>query len=218
MSAFSNSHQPSPLYPRRSEDYNDRMEQRERDKKSRQILSQQFLPDTTEELPLFNAPIRVAQSDDRIQRQLGMFEIAMPLLDKYIGVQGPSQMRSANPSAHPPYPHMSSAAGYNSSNREGYANSRSHHAIGSNSNHSGAATQPATLTAPLTGPSFLKPKEAPPPPLNGMSRYSSSQQQHNRPMMHDVSQCLSLELILFFHANSVTKYNYINTIVPPKAD
>lgn len=190
--------QPSPLLPR-PEDYNDRMEQRERDKKSRQIISQQgLLQDAPAEMPLFNAPIRSAQSDERIQRQLGKFDLAMPLLDKYIGVQGPSPMR-------PIFPGQMNAAGpggggYGSSNREGYSNSRGHMMMGSNSssnynnnNNHGASSSSAVPSAVQSSGSsgFLKPKEA--PPQNGIRPYGSSSQQssshpgHNRPMMHDVS-------------------------------
>lgn len=176
------------------------MEQRERDKKSRQILSQQYLcQDTVEEQqPLFNAPIRVAQSDDRIQRQLGPFETAMPLLDKYIGVQGPSQMRSSSNSMPPAsYPH---SGGYGSSNREGYSSSSS----SSRSHMSGAvsSSQQAQSGSQSSSSAFLKPKDAPPP--NGMSRYGSSQQQqqhsgHNRQMMHEVSLILMSRLSLSNH-------------------
>lgn len=163
------------------------MEQRERDKKSRQFHVQET---QEEQQPLFNAPIKVAQSDDRIQKQLGRFEMAMPLLEKYIGVQGPSTMRLS--SAPQPYPHM--GAGFNSSNREGYAssssisgNSRSH--MMPNNHNSGGSSSASAV------PAFLKPKEAPPPP-NGISRYGPTQQQlssssqhpgHNRPPLHDVS-------------------------------
>lgn len=176
--------------PCRSEDYNDRMEQRERDKKSRQILSQQYLsPETTEEMPLFNAPYKVDNCDDKIQRSLGSFEMAMPFMDKCIGVQGPSQLRSSQP-PYPPPPHMNSS-GYNSSNREGYSN-RSHMPSSNNLVSSATMSSSSSSSAAASAasvPGFLKPKEA--APLNGMSRYNSSSSQHgsghnNRPM-HDVS-------------------------------
>lgn len=175
------------------------MEQRERDKKSRQILSQQFLcPDTTEELPLFNAPIRVAQSDDRIQAQLGTFEIAMPLMDKYIGVQGPSQMRASSGQPSSAYAHMSVGGvgvGFNSSNREGYSNSRGHmmvnHAVGGGSASQSQSQSSSASLSSAAPQGFLKPKEAPPP--NGMSRYNSHGPGHARPMAHDVSVRLAEE-------------------------
>lgn len=178
----------------RSEDYNDRMEQRERDKKSRQILTQQSLSqDIEEELPLFNAPIRVAQSDDRIQRQLGMFDLAKSLMDKYIGVQGPSQLRPAIHSLQPPYGHMNAVGGvgggggnYGTSNREGYSNARSHVMGSSSSGGQSVQTSSVSSAGPPPAAAFLKPKEAPP---NGLSRYGGGGgvAHGNRPMMHEVS-------------------------------
>lgn len=174
------------------------MEQRERDKKSRQILSQQFVCQDTpdDHQPLFSAPIRVTQSDDRLQRQLGSFELVNHHeLDKYIGVQGPTLLRVPMPMLGPQAPLASAYAhanptgaggGYTNSGGGGiYSNSRTAAGMNINKNHSMGNSGSSSSSA-----GFLKPKDAPP---NGMSRYGSSQQQqqphpaHNRAGMHDVS-------------------------------
>lgn len=189
------------------------MEQRERDKKSRQIMSQELGQDPKEEMPLFNAPIRVPHSDERLHRQLGNFEMAKPLFDKYIGV-GPNPLRplmlpssSSSSSASAPSANSSSwqgqpyahgnptglGGGYSNNNNNihnssggggGYTNSRNH-MMGSGMNNMGVSS----INSSSSSSGFLKPKEA--QPLNGMSRFvgSSQQQQnshsgHNR---HDVS-------------------------------
>lgn len=163
-----------------------KMEQREREKRSRQRLSQQYaLEDEVddEEPPLFNAPIRVAHSDDRIQSQLGRYELAKPLMEKFMGLASPSQQRSVIPAT----PLLSSGQHNNHIGSAAVAAGMPSSGIGGNdlAASSSSSMGYSQQRNPMTGygssgpsshaqavsasqPGFLKPKDAK-PLTNGVS-------------------------------------------------
>lgn len=149
------------------------MERRERDKQSRQMPA--YVQQEQDSQPLFFAPIRVAQSDERIQSQLGEFEVARPLMERFIGLlpgtsRNPPPPTLSSTSMNPP----SSASSQSSSAALAFAQQiggfRSGNVIVSNHSSSSSSSGPsATSSAAALGygsgsqsgrTGFLKPKDA----------------------------------------------------------